>query len=216
MRMSPVRLRLRAAPTLAARVVHPGLDGVARDADDLRDILRGPFVIVDEVDDLAVLARQPRQAPAQDFTPVLALQRRFQIVARSNLDILFQCHIAPAPDRGHRLVAGDGQEPGRGRRAPLEPVCVPPRGDERFAGDVLGQRPVAHEPQDEAVDPGVVARIQDLHRRPVAASDPFEQCLVRLVLARRTGRRRFRGGHFGTHWRPSLAFLPVFLVCRRA
>lgn len=44
-----------------ARVEHAGLDRSLGDTDDLRDLLDGLAVIIDEVDNLAVLGRQPAQ-----------------------------------------------------------------------------------------------------------------------------------------------------------
>ena len=55
--------QLREAP---ARVEHAGLHGVARNADDVGDLLHRFLVVVDEVDDLPVLPRQAAEALAQD------------------------------------------------------------------------------------------------------------------------------------------------------
>ena len=46
-------------------VKHPRLHGVLRYLNDLGDIFDGPMVIVDEIDDLAMLGREPGQALAR-------------------------------------------------------------------------------------------------------------------------------------------------------
>src|SRR5262249_51211256 len=76
----------------------------------------------------------------------------------------------------------DRQEPGRECRARLEAVSLSPHAQEHVAGQILRGRGIADQPQYEAIDPGVVAREQDLHRQAVAGGDLADQRLVRVVV----------------------------------
>src|SRR4051812_46000375 len=54
-----------------ARVEHAGLYGILGDADDLCDLGDCFLLIVDEIDDVPMFARQFRPALAEDFTALL-------------------------------------------------------------------------------------------------------------------------------------------------
>src|SRR5262252_2712732 len=112
--------------------------------------------------------------------------------------------LGPAPQFGQRLVTGDGQEPGRDRRAALESVGFPPDVEEYLAGDILGEGLAAEQPQYEAVDTRMVPCEQDLHREPVAGCDLCDERLVRIVLGRgrslRGGYSRHEPGKVAAHW----------------
>src|SRR6185312_10282334 len=54
-----------------------------------------------------------------------------------------------------------------------------PHIQEDLADEVFGERGVANDAKDEAVDPNVVARIKDVHRGPVAVGDAFQKHFVR-------------------------------------
>jgi hypothetical protein len=99
--------------------------------------------------------------------------------------------LGPAPQFGQRLVTGDGQEPGRDRRAGLEPVGLPPDVEEYLAGDILGEGLAAEQPHDEPVDARMMPCEQDLHREPVAGCDLCDERLVRIVFG--GGRWPLRG-----------------------
>src|SRR5262249_45255094 len=142
-------------------------------------------MVVDEVDDLAMPRRQAGEATAPNFSPMLCLERRFPIVRRiAGVYGSFVRRLVPTPHLGQRLVTGDGQQPGRDRRARLESAGLPPDVEEHFAGDVLPERLAADEPQYETVDARMMPCEQDLHREPVAGCDLCDQRLVRVVLGR--------------------------------
>src|SRR6476659_7090932 len=78
-------------------------------------------------------------------------------------------------------VAGDREEPGRGR-ATLAPVAArrPPHRRERLLRGVVGRGVVAQHPLDERVDRAAVALVEDLEGLSVARDgDLFEQLFVR-------------------------------------
>src|SRR5262249_17309536 len=96
---------------------------------------------------------------------------RVRIVGRvAGVDGPFIGRLGPPPQLGQRLVTGNGQQPGRDRRARLEPVGLPPDPKEHFAGDVLRQRLAAEQPQYETVDARMMPGEQDLHRKPATAT----------------------------------------------
>src|SRR5579883_2290543 len=65
-----------------ARIEHTGLHRVLRHPDDFRDIFDGTFVIVDQIDDLAMRRRQLREALAQDLIALGLLYRGLRILGR--------------------------------------------------------------------------------------------------------------------------------------
>src|SRR5664280_1887009 len=65
---------------LLTRIEHARLDGVARHPDDLGRLVHRLLMVVDEVDDLAMLLRQLLQALPQQNTGVLFLQDNLRIV----------------------------------------------------------------------------------------------------------------------------------------
>jgi len=65
-----------------ARIEHARLHSGLGDPDDLRDLFDRFAVKVDEVDDLAVLRRQPRQGVAQQFCAGFLLQHDLWVVRR--------------------------------------------------------------------------------------------------------------------------------------
>jgi hypothetical protein len=67
---------------LPARVEHARLDRGLGDADDVGNLLDRLVVIVDEIDDLGLLGRQPAQRSAQQFRPTLLLHDELRIVGR--------------------------------------------------------------------------------------------------------------------------------------
>src|SRR4030095_4034346 len=80
-------------------------------------------VVVDEVDDLAMLRRQTGQGVAKQFASVLLLQRGLRIVRGirdGGCDPRVQLRIDPAATGRQRLVVGDREQPGRNRSAPLK------------------------------------------------------------------------------------------------
>jgi len=80
--------RVRHAPPheqlgeLSPRVEHARFDGVARDVHDLRHFLHRLFVIVDQIDDGALLAREPGKAGADDCAAVSDCIGGLRIVRR--------------------------------------------------------------------------------------------------------------------------------------
>src|ERR1700754_2626540 len=106
-----------------ARMEKPRLHGVLRDRKDVRGLFHRLLVVVDEVDDLAMLHRELVEAAAQDLAAVLLLGGDFRIVAvvLDRFDhFLVELILSAAPTGGERLVAGHRQHPGRDRGAALE------------------------------------------------------------------------------------------------
>jgi hypothetical protein len=64
---------------LLARVEHPGFDRRARNPNDRRDLLHRLLVIINEVDDRAVLGRERAQALAQHRAAMLVRPGGFRI-----------------------------------------------------------------------------------------------------------------------------------------
>ena len=67
-------LRGRGLSELLARIEHAGLHGRLRDGQNLGGLGDGLLVIVDEVDHLGVVRREPQKSLAQGFAVALLLK----------------------------------------------------------------------------------------------------------------------------------------------
>src|SRR5258705_2362368 len=104
-------------------------------------------MIVDEIDYLPMLPREPPQALAQDFPTMLDLEgdfRRIRRIADLRALLVGRRFLRTAAQFGQRLVTGNSQQPSRDRRACLEPVSLLPNPEKNVAGKVLRERIVAH------------------------------------------------------------------------
>ena len=96
---------------LLARVKHRRLDRILRHLDNLGDLLDGLFMIVNEVDHLAVLARHLGEAAAELRGAILlkhGLFRRVGGILDTLHSRLFAKHLAVTIDRGQGLEARCG------------------------------------------------------------------------------------------------------------
>src|SRR6478735_4413350 len=133
-----------------------------------------------------MLPREPRQAFAQNFPAMLDLEgdfRRVSGIADVPAVLVGYRGLRATAELGQRLVTGNCQQPGRDRRAGLEPVSLLPHAEKHVASEILRRRNVSHHPQDETVYAGVVPREQGLHREPVTGRDFGYQRLIRGIRA---------------------------------
>ena len=98
--------------------------------------------------------------------------------------------VGAATQRGQRLVASDREQPGGDLGLGLEALGLPPHVEEHLAHEVLGQRLVPGQANDEAVHPHIVPSVEHLHRALVAVGDEANQCLVGCLLDSRPKMRR--------------------------
>ena len=138
--------RLEQLRPLAASIEHPALHGVAGYAEDARRVLHRFFMVVDEVDDFAMIARQACEASAQHLGAMLALERNLGIV-RAVADFgdatLVAGQLGPASQLAQRFIAGDGEQPGGDAGAAFESMRLLPDAQENLAGEILGRSVVA-------------------------------------------------------------------------
>ena len=111
------------------------------------------------------------------------------------------------------LVACNRKEPGGEARARREALGLLPDAQECLAGHVLGEGFIADETQHEAIDPGMVAREQGLHGKPVAGRNLGDERLVGILtlrLSRRPGETDWCvAGKMMTHEAPPSFLLTV-------
>src|SRR5262249_11936685 len=131
-----------------ARIVHPGLHGVARDPQDLDQIVDGLPAVVDEIDDLAMDRRDLVEAACDHCALLGLLERDFRIVALildpSRNPVIERLHLPP-PEHLQRQIASDAQQPGRDLRPALEAPSAAPYFEENLADDVFGRRLLVYE-----------------------------------------------------------------------
>src|SRR6267378_2793509 len=85
------------------------------------------------------------------------------------------------------LVAGERQEPGRYLRTALEFAGGPPHIEEHLVHQLFGHRLASDETEDETVDAQMMARVQNVHRRPVTCCNAFDQGIIQRVPWQRAG-----------------------------
>jgi hypothetical protein len=98
-------------------------------------------MVVDEIDDLTVIEREPAQARAQDFAIVFARQGRLGAVTAigdKRRGRRVERGFPAPPQCRQRFEPRNGQDPGCNRGPVLEPAGVAP--PEKHLGGVLGGR----------------------------------------------------------------------------
>jgi hypothetical protein len=163
-------------------------------------------MVVDEIDNLPMLRRQPGQTLAQRVTRILLLHRHFRIIGRI-LDriggLVVQFGVFPAAQRSEGLESRNGQEPGGNGGSAFELAGLTPNIEEHLADEIFRDLFAPNQPKPETEHPDVVPSVQDLHGEPVALSDPSDQNLVRSRLcrtqwpSRKIGRIGVAGGSIG-------------------
>jgi hypothetical protein len=148
-------------------------------------------MVINEIDDRAVLTRERAQALAQYRAAMLVRPGCFRIGSGIARVYFFRVErgIAPAPQFLERLEAGNGKQPGRRSGAAPKFVCTPPNREKNLAGEVVAARRIAKEAQDEPIDARLVAREEGVHGEPIAGCDPRYQRGVRHVTSRARQRR---------------------------
>src|SRR5262249_37816961 len=167
-----------------AGMEHAGLHGIPRRADDLSHFGDRLFMIVDEVDDLAMRRRELRQALTQSRTLALFLQnclRAVRAVGNAARDLIVERIIGAAAQCGQRLVAGDREEPGGNLRTSFGTAGVLPDLEKHLARKVLGGGCVVHEPQRKTIDSHMMPCVEDLHGESVAGGGAFDEPLTGTV-----------------------------------
>jgi hypothetical protein len=156
-------------------------------------------MVINEIDDRAVLARERAQALAQYRAAMLVCPGCFRI--GSGIVRIYFFGVgrggAPAPQFLERLEAGNRKQPGRSSGVAPKLVCTPPNREKNLTSEIVAARRIADEAQDEPIDARLVAREEGVHGGLVAGCDPGYQSRVRHV----TSRARQRG-EAGTAHRP--------------
>jgi hypothetical protein len=93
-------------------------------------------------------------------------------------DLVVEFRVRPAPTARKRLETSDRQQPGRNRGASFKPTSLLPHVEEHVAQKVFGDRFVADEPKQPAVDRGAVPSEQHLHGELVACRDARNQHFI--------------------------------------
>src|SRR5262245_28027682 len=104
-------------------------------------------MVIGEVDDLAVLWREPRQSVAQPLFAIFLLEDKLRAVRgidERGCKFAVKLHVGAAAARGQRLVAGNRQEPSRDRGAPRKRRRLAPDVEEDIAQELFGTRRLAH------------------------------------------------------------------------
>src|SRR5262245_35168588 len=113
---------------LLSCIVHAGLNGGLRDADDLGHLADRHLMVVDEVDHLAMWRRQSGQAASQNRALLIAMQHVLGVVGA--LDRLCESRAqllrGATPQRRQSQVACDGEQPGRYLCAGVVVARTPP------------------------------------------------------------------------------------------
>ncbi len=166
---------------MLAGIEHPGLHRALGNTDDRAGLFHRLLVVVDQVDDLAVRRREFGDAGAQDRTGVERSSDASGVSPSSAISrrVLVDVIVAALAQRGQRLEAGDRQQPGGNLGTAFELTGGAPDVQKHLADEVFRHRGIAHNAQDEAVNPDVVTGIKYMHRRTAALGDALQQRFVR-------------------------------------
>ena len=191
----------RVLPVLAC-VKHARLYRVLGNANDLSHLLHRFLVIVDEIDDLAVVGGKARRGIFAIFRLYRASRRQVRHDPRF-LDrlrrLLVQSVLSPLAQERQRLEPRDRDEPSRNGASAFKPARLAPDIQEHVPDDVFRRHLVTQQAKHEAVDPHMVPREQYLHCQPVTAGNATDQrfvcrCLHRHRFGSRICRRSRRRG----------------------
>src|SRR5215831_15402499 len=157
-----------------AGVEHAGLHGVLRDAENLDDLADRLLLVVDQIDDLGVLARKGRERAADGGARMLPAELRLGVarrIGRVLRSLAIERLGRPAARGIQCLVSRDPEQPAGHRRAASVLAGMLPGLEEGLAHRILGERGIAHDAHDEAKHLQLVPFEQSAHGGLVAARD---------------------------------------------
>jgi hypothetical protein len=167
---------------LLAGIEHPGLHRALRNADDRAGLFHRLLVVIDEVDDLAMRRRQLGDAGAQDGAGIAAVQRSFRGVGLSAISStsswsMSSCRRWRSAVSALKRAIDNSQVETWERPSNWLAVRHTSRKTWLTRSSAIGG--VAHDAQDETVNPHIVPAIKDVHRGPAAIGNAFQQHFVR-------------------------------------
>ena len=119
-------------------------------------------MVIDEIDHLAVRRRQPGQTFLNDGIAILGVHHGLGIIGGirdRRRHAIIETFVGATPKRRQRLVTGDREQPGRHLGFRFEALGLPPDIEEHLAYEVLGERDISRQTNDETVHPYVMARV---------------------------------------------------------
>jgi hypothetical protein len=134
-------------------VEHPRFHGVLRYLDDLSDLFDGFVMVINEVDDLAMLGREFFQAVAELGAAVRfqdGLFRGTGLIGHRFRHLALEFDVLATTARRQCLEARNRHDPDCNQRTAFEAVGFAPYIDEGVGDDVLSGGGVADEAGDEA------------------------------------------------------------------
>src|SRR6266704_4191715 len=132
-----------------------------------------------------MLRRQLGKALTENFAAVLLLQSPFGIrigVHQGGGYLVIQSNLRPSSHRAQRLVARDREQPGGHGGLRLEGLRLAPNVQENVTDDILRQRLVSHDPNEEQEDSPIMACEENSHRPLVLAGNTSHQSLIRRAI----------------------------------
>jgi hypothetical protein len=144
-------------------------------------------MIVDKVDDFAVIRRQLRNTFPQLRGSVGVKNRLFGSigVVRDHLSrSLVELGLAPSSKRRKGLKSGDRQNPGGDLRTIFERAGLAPHGEENLGDKIFGAIGVAAKTDNEMINAKMMPTIQRVHGGLVSCRDRFDEVFVGLCVGR--------------------------------
>jgi hypothetical protein len=174
----------------SAGVKHPRLHGVLRKVKDLGDLFDRLLVVVNEVNDFAVVRRHLGNTAAQLRASVGVEDRLFGsigIVRDRLYRVLIELGLSPLSKRGKGLKSRYRKYPGGDLRTIFEGTGLAPNAEEDLTDKILRAIGVRPKTDDEVVNAKVMPSIQRPHGGLAARRNRSDKIFVGVPVVRMHG-----------------------------
>jgi hypothetical protein len=185
-----VPVRCEQSCQVLASVEHPRLHGILRKVKDLGDLFDRLVVVVDKVNDLAVIQRHLRNTAAQLRASVGVEDRLFGSIGivRDHLHrVLIELGLSPLSKRRKGLKSRNRHYPGRDLRTIFEGAGLAPHAEEDLTDKIFGAIGVRPKTDDEVVNAKVMPGVQRTHGGLVSCRNRFDEVFVGSPVVRMHG-----------------------------
>jgi hypothetical protein len=158
-----VPVRCEQSCQVLASVKHPRLHGVLRKAKNLGDLFDRLLVVVNEVNDFAVIRRHLGNTASELRASVGVKNRLFGCIGivRDRLyRVLIELRLSPPSKRRKRSKSRDRKYPGGDLRTIFESVGLAPHAEEDLTDKIFGAIGVRSKTDDEVVNAKVMPSIR--------------------------------------------------------
>jgi hypothetical protein len=182
-----IPMRCQQSCQVPASIKHPRLHGVLRKAKNLGDLFDRLLVVVNEVNDFAVIRRHLCNTAAELRASVGVKNRLFGCIGivRDRLyRVLIELRLSPPSKRRERFKSRDRKYPGGDLRTIFEGTGLAPHAEEDLTDKIFGAISVGPKTDDEVVNAKAMPSIQRPHGGLAACRNRSGKIFVGLPVRR--------------------------------